>query len=374
MVSRIHISRQALLHNAKTIAAWVKPAKLMAVVKSNAYGHGASQVVSVLEQSDAVDWYGVIALSEALHLRSQGVTRPVLVLGYVAAEADQLSDAIQHHISLTVYNPADLAKLAHLAEQLQIKVHVHLKVETGLNRLGFSFQALPEILPLLQHPWVNVEGVSSHFASVEEQDMEHTNQQLKRFQQAIDWLAEHGIHPQEKHIASSAGACLLPQARYTMVRVGIALYGQYPSLANQASLHGQFQLQPILTWQAPVLHVKPVAVGEVVGYGCTYTVTQPTSIAVVGAGYADGVNRLLSNTGRMLLNGQTCPIIGRVSMNSCTLDVTHLSQPPQVGEFATLLGTQGGQTISAMEVADQLDTISYEVLTRLNWVIHRQVI
>lgn len=374
MLSRIHISRQALLHNVTQLAAKVKPAKLMAVVKSNAYGHGVDQVVSVLEQSEQVDWYGVIAVSEALHLRTLGVTRPILVLGYTPIEVDRFAEAIRHHISLTVYNPADLARLAQQAEQLQTKVRIHLKVETGLNRLGLPFTDLPTILPLLQHPWVTVEGVSSHFASVEEEDMTQANHQLERFEAAVQWLAEHGIDPAEKHIASSAGALLLPHARYTMVRVGIALYGQYPSLANENSLRGQLGLEPILTWQAPVLHVKQVAVGEVVGYGCTYTVTQPITTAVVGAGYADGVNRLLSNTGHMILHGQICPIIGRVSMNSCTLDITHVIQPTKVGDMAVLLGTQGSETLTANQIAEQLETISYEVLTRINWVIHREVV
>lgn len=327
-------------------------AKLLAVVKANAYGHGAAPCARAALAGGA--WgLGVISLEEGEELRRAGIEAPVLVLG--SSHPAQAERLLRAGLRVTV-GSLELGKaLSAAAQALGRRALVHVKVETGLNRFGVEPEAAVALAEALrQLPGVEVEGVSTHLASVDEGDKTFTYQQYAAFRRCSDRLPWVPLH----HISSSGALLDLPELRLALVRCGIAVYGYYPS--NEVSR--SVELRPALSLRSRVARVASLAPGESVGYGRTWLAQRPSRIALVLAGYGDGVRRVLSNRGVALVRGHRAPFAGRVAMDMLMLDVTDVPGVA-VDDEVTLIGEQGGERIDADEVARLCDTISYEVVT-----------
>ena len=336
-------------------------AQLMAVVKANGYGHGIEQTASTALQSGAT-WLGVALLQEAVLLRDKGITAPILVLGYTPV--DDAVEVINHDISQTIFTVEDARAFAVAAHRLGKKAKVHIKIDTGMGRLGFSLQGdtLDKIRSLSQLPGLDIEGIFTHFATADDSDKSFAEEQFMRFQQLLKQLAAHHIYIKWRHCANSASVIDLPYTHLDLVRPGIALYGYYPSpYVNRALV----KLLPVMSLKARVAFVKEVAEGCSISYGRKYIAKKKTFIATIPLGYGDGYSRLLSNQGEVLIRGKRAPVVGRVCMDQLMVDVGHLPDVQQ-GDEVVLLGRQEGEEITADELAGKLGTISYEVLCMIS--------
>ncbi len=366
MIGRLRISLGAIRRNAKMLRDMVGPKHAAFVVKSNAYGHG------LVETALAVEPFArrvcVYTLEEAVELRDGGITAPILVLGPVPPDA--LNDAMAANVDLALWDTGAFArKLAAAARNRQTRAPVHVKVNTGLNRLGFEPHELVDAVEDYLHmPELNIAGVFSHLSSAEELDSPFTMHQLERFEHALA-LAEPLFAKSEivplRHIAASAAAILWPQTRLDFSRFGIALYGLWPSKqTREASQANGIVLEPALSYESELVVVRPVAAGAPIGYGASYHAARDMRVGVVPAGYGDGVPRALSNRGAFLVDGVRCPIVGRVAMNVTEID---LSAAPDAhpGSKVTLIGRDGNGCIGADDWAEWCETINYEIVARL---------
>ncbi|MFQ5613094.1 MAG: alanine racemase [Anaerolineae bacterium] len=366
---RIHIGRPdrptwieidliALARNVRCLVELAAPARLMAVLKADAYGHGAVKVARTALNNGA-SWVGVATFGEAVALRQAGIDAPILVLGYMPAW--QARDAIHFNISATIFTP-DLARaFSQAAADLNQRAYVHVKVDTGMGRLGLQPD---EVVPFLQamagYPGLVVEGLFTHFATADEADLALAREQLARFQTLLDELTRLGLRPPLVHAANTGGLLNLPQARFDMIRPGIALYGLDPSA--ETPLPEGFQ--PVLSFKTTVAQVKQLKPGSPVGYGATYRTQGEETIAIIPVGYADGFRRAPSRWQEVLVKGKRAPLVGRVSMDQSAINVTHIPNVRQ-GDEVVLIGRQGQEVLSADEVAQNLGTINYEVVSQI---------
>jgi alanine racemase len=345
---------------------------LVAVVKANAYGHGLEAVLSVA--ASQVDWLAVHSAAEARAIRRHGVSLPILVMGFVPP--DELFD-LDQDIHVLVSCPEVLGWLGEYRARSGVALPVHLKVETGTHRQGVAIGEIGTMCQVAARHGLSVVGVATHFANIED-TLEHSfaQQQLRSFLQAVETLSgELGGRPPYIHAACSAAALLFRETNFTMARIGISMYGHWPSRETQLSWtldHGRdgVQLKPVLSWKALVGQIQEVAAGETVGYGRTWTALRPTRLAVVPVGYSDGYPRRLGNQARALVGGAAVPVVGRVCMNILMLDVTDVAGVA-VGDEVVLIGRAGELTVSAEELASLADSINYEILARLSPAIPR---
>lgn len=368
------IDLNAISHNVRELCRITSPgSRLMAVVKANGYGHGAVEVALAALKNGA-DCLGVARMDEGLDLRRAGITAPILILGYTLPEHSEA--LVLHRLTQAVYSFEAAEALSEAAERLQTKAKVHIKVDTGMGRLGLLPDS-PRISMLGKHlpgnaqrviesisrlPHVEIEGIFTHFATADSQDKTHTLQQLERFLDFIDKLKVHGLEFPVRHAANSAALIDLPETHLDMVRSGISIYGFYPSAeVNKARI----ALVPAMTFKTRVIHVKMVPAGFHVSYGLTYQTENPTVIATVSAGYADGLNRLLSSRGQMLVRGSRAGIVGRICMDLTLLDVGHIPDVC-VGDEVVIFGSQGQEIIPVEEMAEALNTLHYEIVTSLS--------
>ncbi|ERI11730.1 alanine racemase [Aneurinibacillus aneurinilyticus] len=330
--------------------------KIMAVVKADGYGHGAYRVAQKA-LSEGAEWLGVALLDEALELRSQGITAPILVLSSFPARGIEI--AIRHDIVMTVYQQDMAKEICRKAEELQKVAKIHMKVDTGMGRIGMcTAEELRAFLDCVETcPWIEIEGMFTHFATADEEDTAYTLEQYRMFEKLIDELKARGITIPLLYTNNSAAAMFYPEKSRHMIRLGISLYGQYPSDYAKTT---NIPLMPAFSWKARISHVKRVPKGAKVSYGATYEALQEAVIATIPVGYADGYNRLLSNKGYVLIKGERAPIAGRVCMDQFMVDVTHIPDIA-VGEEVVLIGKQGNDEISVDEMAKWLTTINYEV-------------
>ncbi|HEX9503187.1 MAG TPA: alanine racemase [Patescibacteria group bacterium] len=365
----LEISKAALLHNAKQFKRVLKKAKLMAVVKSNAYGHGSFAASTTLEP--AVDLFGTASGSEALALREFGIKKPIVVLNYYALE--QVNSLIAKNIALVIYDLKQVQAISKEAKKLKKKASVHIKVGTGLSRLGVLAKDAVEFTKNVRKlPNITVEGLFSHFAASED-DPEYTLIQLKHFQAIIEDLEKNGIQIPIKHIACTASSLAFPQSQFDMVRIGLGIYGMqsYKSIRSEVQKHNPgFNLKPALTWKTEILAVKNLPKGAYIGYGRSYQTKRPTKLAILPVGYFEGYDRGFSNNSEVLVGGQRCPIRGRIYMNLMSVDVTDV-KIAKAGDTAVLIGKQGKEEITADELAKRINTINYEIVTRINLIIPR---
>jgi len=375
----VEIDLQKIKENIFNLKTLLKPGvRFMAVVKSNAYGHGIVQVAKTAVES-GVNWLGVVNLEEAIKLRENNIEIPILILGY--PDFSLIQSAAQKLITIPVFSIEFAEKLANF--KLNYPLTVHLKVETGINRLGLEKNEVVKAYNILaKNPKIIVEGIYSHFASVEEQDMEYSNKQIKRFDEILKELVKKKIHIPLKHISATSALMILPDAQYNMVRSGIGIYGLWPSkeVKEQFLKRTQKQenfLQPALTYKTQIVQVKNVKKGDKIGYGCTYTAEKNMKIAVLPIGYFENMDRGLSNNGEVLIAGQRCPIVGRICMNMAVIDISQLNfkfsirqaQDRKISNVKNneviVIGKQGKEEITTDEVAKRLGTINYEVVARI---------
>ena len=331
--------------------------ELWAVVKANAYGHGAVAVARTALEAGA-SRLAVARISEGIALRQAGIRAPILVLGYhLPAEAEA---AVFHELTMTVNDP-DFARALDLhARDAGKKMPIHVKVDTGMSRFGvFPEELLPLLERLTHFRHLELEGLWTHFATADERDKTFTRRQFAMFQYAA-FLARDRFDIPVLHAANSAAILDLPETGLDAVRPGIALYGLYPSDA----VSNDIPLEPALTLISHVGRVRTLPPGGSVGYGRTFTATAPTRIALLPIGYGDGLHRLLSNRGEVLIRGQRAPVVGRVSMDNIVVDVSRIPDV-ETGDEAVLIGRQGREHIPAEEVARWAETINYEVTTSL---------
>jgi alanine racemase len=361
MLTTVSISKSALLHNARALASTFE-ASFFAVVKSNAYGHGVSQVASILAKENTVRGFAVISTTEALALRKILPKRRILVLSYI--EPEILSLAIKQGIELTIIDPAQFALVVRAARQAKKKAIVHLKLDTGAGRVGVDpAAAFMFIKRGYNIPEIVVRGVMSHFSDAEEHK-QYTELQLARFLHVRTSVDASGLRIPEWHIAASAAGILWSSTRLSFVRAGIAMYGLWPSAIVARNAPSTLNLKPALTWQTSVIQVREHPKNTPISYGRTYVTKKKSKIAVLPIGYRDGFPRDLSNLGEVLIGGRRCPVRGRVCMNLTMVDI---SRVPKVrrGDVVMLIGRQGRQIISTDDFAKKRGTINYEAITAI---------
>ncbi|MGQ9801802.1 MAG: alanine racemase [Candidatus Saccharicenans sp.] len=376
LVQWVEINRQAFLHNVREFQKRLGTTDLMAVIKANAYGHGLLEIARLSTEA-GIDWFGVHSLEEGLALRQAGFRQKILILGYLPLA--QTGEAVQAELRVTVYNLETVRALAAAARKLHRTALVHLKIETGTNRQGIALNKLGSFLSWLKKtPEVKVEGVSSHFANIEDTtDDYYPRYQLDNFLQAVNFLQAGGLEIPVKHMSCSAAAILFPETYFNLARVGIGLYGLWPSRETLVScrLRGQepLKLKPVLSWRARVAQIKAVPCGTYIGYGCTYRTTRPTKLAIIPVGYYDGYDRGLSNSAYVLIKGKRAQVRGRVCMDFIMVDITDIPGV-KLEDTATLLGSEGKEKILADQLASLAGTISYEIVTRINPLIPRLIV
>jgi len=375
--SWVEVSQRALLHNIRAHRSLIgREVKLMAVVKSNAYGHGAELVARVCQASGQVDWLGVASLTEARLIRQAGVSLPILVLSYFRPfNSEEMAWGIRHQVSFTVYELEQLAALEIAAQKAKRPAKVHLKLDTGMARLGLVPREAKEFLHRIQKSkYLQLAGVMSHFATAEAKNQSFLQRQLLAFMRFTRQVALPAAVL--RHIACTAAITAASKTHQSLVRLGIGLYGLWPSAENKqvvSQLHPGFNLHPALAWKTQVVAVRYLPKGTPVGYDRTYITKKPTVMAVLPVGYWDGYDRRLSNRGLVIIRGIKCPIIGRICMNIAMVDASAIPNV-KVGNEVILLGRQGRVEVSADTIAAQTKTINYEIVTRINPLLNRQII
>lgn len=358
----LEIDLSAIGNNTRRIKDLVGPAvRVLASLKADGYGHGALKVARTVLHNGA-SMLGVATVSEATPLREAGITAPILVFGYVPLW--QMREAVRLDLTITLYTSEAAQALARAARALGRTVRVHVKVDTGMGRLGIRSEQLDEILALVREirglSSLELEGIFTHFARADAEDLSHAHLQLARFQQVLHAIEAEGIRPPLVHAANSAATLSLPEARFDMVRPGIALYGLDPS--PDVRLPEGFR--PALSFKTQVAQVKLIPAGEGISYGCTYVTERPTWIAVLPVGYADGFRRAPATWGSVLIHGQEASILGRVCMDQSMVDISHIPGV-RVGDEVVLIGRQGQAVLTAEKVASRLGTINYEVVSEI---------
>ncbi|MBE5801147.1 MAG: alanine racemase [Clostridiales bacterium] len=351
----VTVDLDAIRHNYLVLRQQVPPhVRVMPVIKADAYGHGMCEVAHTLEKEGVGD-FAVALVEEGVKLRQEGITSRILVLG--AAMKDAIPQAIENDLTQTVFSADMIALIDQKAEQVGKIADVHIKLDTGMNRIGLrsveEAQAVADALAGAKH--VRATGIYTHLASADEtlpdgSMNDFTRKQLECFTQLKNCF-DASI---PAHVANSAMSLQAPEAYFSMIREGISLYGYPP-------VHTDLAFRPALSWRSEIVHIKTISKGDTIGYGRTYTAGQDMRIATVAVGYGDGYHRAGSNRGQMLVRGTRANIVGRICMDQTMIDISHIPDA-QVGDEVVLIGSQGSDSISAEEVAMWADTISYEVL------------
>jgi len=353
-----------IVHNYGEVRRLVGPAvKVMAVVKANAYGHGDLEAAGALAAAGA-DYFGVAIMTEAIHLRAQGIEEPILVLGWT--QDSDYEKALQNNITLTVFSVEEAEKLANTARMMNKEATIHIKIDTGMSRIGFTTDdaGIAGVLQILSLPGLNVEGIFTHLAKADETDSSYTEKQLGLFNNFIAKTEQKsGFRFKLKHAANSAAIIAYPGAYFDMVRPGIMLYGLKPSRDMRTD---NVDLRQALSLRARIALVKTVPPGIRISYGGTYTTTHDSVIATLPLGYADGYSRLLSGKAQVILHGQRAQTVGRVCMDQFMFDATGISPLAKQGDIVTLIGGEGVNFISVDEIAQLMGTINYEIACRIS--------
>jgi alanine racemase len=359
----VEIDLDAVRHNVRAL----KPdsAEVMAVVKADGYGHGAAQVARAAVDTGAT-WLGVALVEEGLELRAAGLSAPIMVLSEFAPGSER--DALEANLTPVLYTDEGLAALAAAARKLGRSVAVHVKLDTGMHRVGLPPERAAEFAGALAGAGLELEGLWTHFAMADTPGHPFVTTQLERFLQASARLESAGFIPRYRHAASSGTILARSDAHLDLVRLGISLYGLLPG----PELDGLAEIRPALTWRTEVAMAKRVAGGEAISYGLRYRLERPSTIATIPVGYADGYRRGLTGRGQVLIRGRRRPIAGTVCMDQVMVDCG--DDPVEAGDEVVLIGRQGDQDISADEVAGWLDTISYEVVCGISRRVPREYV
>ena len=363
-----NISLKALEHNLDAIHGCIeRDTKIIAVVKADGYGHGAVPLAEVMEQREDIWGYAVATPEEAEELYSNGIKKPILILGYTFPEYDE--QIVKEGLRPAVFSLERAKQLSEEAVCQNKDCKIHIKLDTGMSRIGFQVteQSADEIAQIAALPNIIIEGIFTHFSKADETDKTFTRKQADTYEQMLTWLKDRQIEIPIHHVSNSAGIVDLPEYNKDIVRAGIILYGLWPSDEVEKN---NINLQPLLSLKSHVVHVKELEPGRIISYGGTFEVEKTMQIATVPVGYADGYPRSLSNKGYMLIHGKRAAICGRVCMDQMMVDVSEI---PDVkpGDEVTLIGTDGAETITMEELGDMSGRFNYELACDLNKRIPR---
>lgn len=349
------VNLDAIVHNIDEVHKHIKKGtKVMAIVKADAYGHGAVEVAKALY--DTVDAYGVAMVEEAVELRKAGIDKLILILGYTGEESYE--DLVSYQISQTVYTWEMAEQLNETALRLGKKAIVHIKVDTGMSRIGFvpNEESLDIVEKIARLPGLEIEGIFTHFARADEKTIEPAKKPFEKYCSFVKELEKRHVMIPIHHVSNSASIISFPEANLDMVRSGITTYGLYPS---EEVAKDVLRLEPAMQWKSIVSYVKTVEPGTSISYGGTFTAKQRMTVATIPVGYADGMKRDLSGKGRVLIHGEYAPVLGRICMDQFMVDVTHI-QNVSIGDEVTIFGKDGANTISVEEIAGKCHSFNYE--------------
>jgi len=341
--------------------------KIIAVIKADGYGHGAVPIAQMLETTEYIWGYAVATLDEAIVLKSEGLKKPILVLGCVFP--DQYMEMLKNEIRMNVYTEEMAEAISQMANNLGLTAYMHIKLDTGMTRLGFdiSQETIDIIKRISRMKCVCMEGIFTHFAKADEEDKSYTLEQIRKFTWMTEHLKKEGITFQYEHCSNSAAIIDVPEAHFDLVRAGIATYGLYPSQEVQFQ---NVKLKPALQLKSHVAFVKKIQPGTPISYGGTYVADKEMCIAIIPVGYADGYPRTLSNIGSVLIRGKRAPIVGRVCMDQFMVDVSEI-EGVSFGDAVTLIGKDGNESISVEELGDLSGRFNYEFICDLGKRIPR---
>ena len=364
----VKIDLNALEYNINSICKKIDgKAKILGVIKADAYGHGAVETAKFIE--DKCDFFGVACVEEATELIDAGIKKPILVLGYVSP--DEFEITVKNDIRVPVFSFENAKALSDEAVRQGKKAHFHFAIDTGMSRIGFQVdeQSADICKKICELPNICAEGLFSHFATADEEDLTKTYEQQNKFKAFVKMLEERGINIPIKHLNNSAGIMHFDEC-FDMVRAGIIIYGLYPSHEIDENF---LDIKPVMEWKTYVSHIKTLEPGREISYGGTYKVEKPIKVATVPVGYADGYPRCLSNIGRVLINGQYANILGRVCMDQFMVDITDI-QNVEIETPVTLVGRDGNEFLSMEEVSEQAHSFNYELPCRISRRVTRMYV
>ncbi|WP_252236445.1 alanine racemase [Clostridium sp. CH2] len=360
------IDLDAIAYNMRNIKKLAQNKDVIAVVKADCYGHGALDVVPTLLENGA-SRLAVAVLTEAIELRNNNITAPIMILGYTPEYL--FEEVVNYDIEQTVYDLEYAKKLSHLAIKFNKKAKIHIAIDTGMGRIGFipNEKAIRDIKKIYNLKGLDVIGIFTHFSTSDETDKEYTNEQFNKFTSFIDMLSKVGVKIPIKHISNSGAIIDMPKTYLDSVRAGIILYGYYPSdEINKDNI----KLKPALTLKASLTRVQELDINSYISYGKTFKTERKSIIATLPIGYADGYSRLLAPGAKVIINGKFAPIIGRICMDQCMIDVTDIDDI-HVGDEVIILGEDGNLKLTANDLAKSMGTINYEILCMLKYRIPR---
>ena len=352
--------------NMKNIKKLVKDKEVIAVIKADAYGHGAVEVAKVLSENGA-SRFAVAIITEAIELREHGIKLPIMILGYTPIEYAE--DLIKYDIEQTVYNLEYAKQLSDIALKMGKKAKIHIALDTGMGRIGFMpyDNSLEEVLKISALDGIEIVGIFTHFSTADEEDKEYTKYQFDKIQNFIKKLSDKGVNIPLKHVSNSGAIIDLPETYLDAVRAGIILYGYYPSDEVKKK---NLSIKPALTLKTKVAHIKKMEKDMYVSYGRTFKTERDSIIATLPIGYADGYSRLLSGKAKVIINGKFANVVGRICMDQCMIDVTDIGEV-KVGDEVILLGEENELKFNADDMANLIGTINYDVLCMIKHRVPR---
>lgn len=359
----VSVDLGAVCHNVRQVRRKLpKDGKLLAVVKADAYGHGAVPVAMAIQRAGLAEYFGVATVGEGIELRRGGVSLPVLILGYCSPELTE--DLLRFSLTPTLYREDVARAFSEAAVRAGQELMFHAAIDTGMSRIGFpvSDEGAEAVARICRLPGLRPDGIFSHYATADETDKTLMHEQTARFRTMLTMLSARGVAFPNTHLCNSAGILECAEFPDAMVRAGIVIYGVMPS---DEVTGGEVCLRPALTWKTVVVHVKTVPAGTPVSYGATWVAPRPTTVATVPVGYADGYARSLSNSGCVLIRGKRAPIIGRVCMDQMMVDVTDIPDVA-MGDEVTLLGTDGAECITLEEMEHASGRCRYELVCAIS--------
>lgn len=360
----VEVDLARLAENFHAIRQHVAPARIMPILKANAYGHGLLRVAQLMEALGA-DYIGVAVLEEGILLRENGIRMPILVLGGILG--NQVPGFLKYDLTITASSIEKLSQVDEMAAQMGVKAKVHLKIDTGMERIGVHYYTAPSFLEAaLKCRSITVEGIFSHFANADLPDLQDARLQLERFLEVLSFYEKHSLSPPPlRHMANSPTILQLPEANFDLVRPGLLLYGVYPSLQIPRTV----LVRPALSWKSRVVFFKVILPGHPVGYGSTWQSDHMVRAVTIPVGYGDGYFRSMSNKAQVLIHGKKYPLVGRISMDQIVINLEWDSAYND--DEVILIGASGDESITCEDLADWAGTIPYEILTNINTRVPR---
>lgn len=352
------INLDNLAFNMRQIRKISKSKDIIGVVKADAYGHGALDVAPVLLENGATS-LAVAVVSEGVELRRGGIEAPIMILGFTPPSL--IDNLLKYDIEQTVFSFDYAKELSRIAQRKHKKAKIHIALDTGMGRIGFlpNEESIHEVEKISELPNIEIKGLFSHFATADEKNKEYASYQLNNFNKFYEALKRRGVNIKIRHIANSAAIIDLPETHFEAVRPGIILYGYYPS---EEVYRSKIELKPVMELKTNIAHIKNVPSGQYISYGRKFQSSRESVIATLPVGYADGYTRLLFNKAKVIINGKFAPVVGRICMDQCMVDITDIEGEVKVGDEVILIGERNGVELNAEHIAEMLGTISYEVI------------